>query len=113
MSADGNMAALHSERLAQDNGDATDADRYPTLSEHGRRMLDFLLDHPHAPLYRNRSGNRLTAEEVEQVRAFEREVEAAEVGLRPGEAPPWLDAFVDRCFSDVPFYRRWPKWLIR
>lgn len=107
MSADGSAAAIHSDQLARDDGDVTDADRYPTLSEHGRRMLDFLLDHPHAPLYRNRSGNRLTAEEVEQVRAFEREVESAEVGWRPGEAPPWLDAFVDRCFADVPFYRRY------
>jgi len=86
-------------------GGTTDADRYPTLSEEGRRMLRFLREHPHAPIYRNQSGNRLTAADVEHVRAFEREVAEAEVGWRPGEAPPWLDAFVERCFADTPFYR--------
>jgi phenylacetate-CoA ligase len=84
----------------------TDADRYPTLSEHGRRMLRFLREHPHAPIYRHESGNRLSADDVARVRAFEQEVLAAAVGWRAGEEPPWLDAFVDRCFAEVPFYRR-------
>lgn len=107
MTADGGAAALHLDRLVSEDGEVTDADRYPTLSEHGRRMLDFLVQHPHAPIYRNQSGNRLTADEVEQVRAFEREVESAEVGWRLGEPPAWLDAFVERCFADTPFYRRY------
>src|SRR5205809_1050970 len=67
----------------------TDADRYPTLSEHGRQMLEFLREHPHAPIFRSESGNRLTAADVERVRALEREVNAASVGWRPGEEPPW------------------------
>jgi phenylacetate-CoA ligase len=83
----------------------TDADRYPTLTDEGRRMLRFLREHPHAPIYRNESGNRLTAEDVARVRAFDREVETAEVGWRPGELPAWLPEFVERCFSEVPFYR--------
>jgi phenylacetate-CoA ligase len=84
----------------------TDAERYPTLTEHGQAMLKFLREHPHAPLFRNESGNRLTAEDVERVKEFEREVLSAEVRLRPGELPPWLRDFVERCFADVPFYRR-------
>jgi phenylacetate-CoA ligase len=107
MSADGNPASLHLDRLTSDDGEITDADRYPTLTEHGRRMLDFLAQHPHAPIYRNQSGNRLTADEVEQVRAFEREVQSADAGWRSGETPPWVDAFVDRCFAETPFYRRY------
>src|SRR5439155_25987468 len=84
----------------------TDADRYPTLSEHGRQMLEFLREHPHAPIFRSESGNRLTVEDVERVRAFERQVNAASVGWRPGEEPPWLGEVVDHCFADVPFFRR-------
>lgn len=66
----------------------TDADRYPTLTDEGRRMLLFLREHPHAPIYRNESGNRLMAEDVARLLAFEHEVETAEVGWRQGELPP-------------------------
>jgi phenylacetate-CoA ligase len=83
----------------------TDADRYPTLTDEGRRMLQLLREHPCAPIYRNESGNRLTAEDVDIVRAFDREVESAEVGWRPGELPGWLSDFVERCIAEVPFYR--------
>lgn len=85
----------------------TDAERYPTLTEHGRRMLDFLREHPHAPIYRNQSGNRLTAEDVEHVRAMEREALSAEVGWQRDQLPRWLDEFAERCLADVPFYRRY------
>ena len=47
----------------------TDADRHPTLSEHGRRMLDHLYQHEHAPVFRNRAGSRLTHDDLAQVRA--------------------------------------------
>ena len=83
----------------------TDADRYPTLSADGARMLDFLREHPSAPIYRNRSGNRLTVSDVERVRAFEAEVRSATVGWRAGEVPSWVDDVAGRCYSDVPFYR--------
>ena len=83
----------------------TDADRYPTLTEHGRQMLHFLREHPHAPIYRNESGNRLTAENVTKVRDFEREAMNAQVGWEPSHPPAWLDSFIDRCFAEVPFYR--------
>jgi phenylacetate-CoA ligase len=85
----------------------TDADRYPTLTAEGRKMLQLLREHPHAPIYRNESGNRLTFEDVENVRKFEREVAAAEVGWQQAEFPSWLDAFVDRCLAEVPFYCRY------
>jgi phenylacetate-CoA ligase len=84
----------------------SDAELYPTLTEHGRRMLEWMREHPHAPIYRNRSGNRLTAAQVEQARAFERETLAATFAWRPGAQPPWLDDFVARCFAEVPFYQR-------
>jgi phenylacetate-CoA ligase len=85
----------------------TDAERYPTLTEDGRKMLQFLREHPHAPIYRNESGNRLTTEDIERVRNFEKDVLASEVGWRPKNPPAWLSDFVERCFADVPFYRRY------
>ncbi len=88
----------------------TDAERYPTLTAGGRRMLRRLREHPHAPIYRNQSGNRLTAAEVATVRAFEQETLAARFGWGPGAGsmpPPWLPPFVARCLEQVPFYRRY------
>lgn len=85
----------------------TDADRYPTLSEDGRRMLQFLREHPSAPIYRNQSGNRLSAEDLARVRAFEQEVSSAQVGWQPGEVPAWVQIFVEKCIAEVPWYRRY------
>jgi hypothetical protein len=84
----------------------TDADRYPTLTAEGARMLEFLREHPNAPIYRNRSGNRLTAADLARVQSFEAEVGSAKVGWRTSETPAWIDDFVAHCFADVPFYRR-------
>ncbi|MFP5394202.1 MAG: capsule biosynthesis protein CapK [Gammaproteobacteria bacterium] len=85
---------------------AGDADRFPTLSSAGRRILAFMREHPHAPIYRNHSGNRLLAGEVEQVRAFEHEVGEAVVGWQPGTLPAWMQPFIDQVFAQVPHYRR-------
>jgi phenylacetate-CoA ligase len=88
------------------DADPTDDERYPTLSEHGRAMLEFLREHPRAPLFRNRSGNRLTAEEVDRVRTVCAEVAEAPIGWKPDAPPSWLADFVTRCFAEVPRYRR-------
>lgn len=85
----------------------TDLDRYPTLTEEGRRLLDFMREHPNAPIFRNQSGNRLTTEDLEIVRGFEQEALAANVGWTDGEQPQWVSDFVERSLSDVPFYRRY------
>jgi phenylacetate-CoA ligase len=69
-------------------------------------MLRFLREHAHAPIYRNESGNRLTAADVERVRIFEGEVLAADVGWVAGDEPSWSQEFMERCYADVPFYRR-------
>jgi phenylacetate-CoA ligase len=83
----------------------TDADRYPTLSEHGRAMLSFMREHPHAPIYRNESGNRLRAEDVARVREAEREVLAATIDWQPSHPPAWVGDFVRHCLDTVPLYR--------
>ena len=83
----------------------TDHDRYPTLTDSGRRMLQRLREHPFAPVYRNRSGNRLTADEVDVLREFEREMLAAALGWSPNRVPDWVSAFMQRVFDDIPHYR--------
>ncbi|MDR2209513.1 MAG: capsule biosynthesis protein CapK [Azoarcus sp.] len=69
-------------------------------------MLNFLREHPAAPRYRNQSGNRLLAPEIEALRGFEREVGEASVGWPPENHPSWLKDYVKRVFEDVPHFRR-------
>ncbi len=83
----------------------SDADRYPTLSDAGRRVLAFMREHPAAPIFRNQSGNRLFAHEVESLHEYIREVLATEPGWPADGQPAWLDEFVLRSCADVPFYR--------
>ncbi|MFW0782992.1 CoF synthetase [Gordonia sp. CPCC 206044] len=45
----------------------TDAQRWPTLTDTGRRRLDALRTHPHGPTWTHRAGDRLTAEAVARV----------------------------------------------
>ncbi|KQQ31878.1 capsule biosynthesis protein CapK [Duganella sp. Leaf126] len=80
-------------------------ERFPTLTAAGRAMLDFLQEHPAAPTYRNHSGNKLLAHEVEQVRRFEQQVADADVGWPAGGRPAWLDDFVRATYASVPHYR--------
>jgi len=85
--------------------EATDQDRYPTLGEAGRRMLAQLREHPCAPIYRNRSGNRLTHGDIAALRGFEQQVLAATPGWPRQGRPDWLDGFVRQVFAEVPHYR--------
>ncbi len=84
---------------------AQDSERYPTLSEQGQRMLDFMREHPAAPAFRNGSGNKLLAAEVDELRNYEREVLDARIGWHHGEPPPWVAPFVARSFANVPYCR--------
>lgn len=77
----------------------------PTLTGHGQRMLDFLREHPAAPRFSNQSGNRLLAEEIDELRCFVRDVQAAEVGWPRGSKPDWLAAFVQQTCREVPAFR--------
>lgn len=89
-----------------DSAEPDDVDRYPTLGAAGRAMLTRLREHPRAPLYRNQSGNRLTAPDVQRVRAFEAEVLAARIGWTYDAPPTWLPDFMERCHREVPYWRR-------
>lgn len=83
----------------------TDADRYPTLTEAGRAMLIRMTEHPAAPVYRNRSGNRLLREDLDGLAAFEAEMLAAPIGWRPGTPPDWILPFLVETYAQVPHFR--------
>lgn len=83
----------------------TDAQRYPTLSEGGQAILQRMREHPSAPLFRNRSGNRLLAEEVTLLREYESHIAQSPIAWAPGRPPAWLDGFTDEVFAQVPHYR--------
>lgn len=90
---------------ARVNQDPQDGERYPTLSEAGRAMLQRMREHPAAPRYRNQSGNRLLAEEVQQLRAYEHDILGAGFQWQPGSPPPWLQGFVEDVVAQVPYFR--------
>lgn len=76
---------------------------FPLLSEAGRAMLAHLCEHPAAPIYRNRSGHRLVAEDIPLLRNFTAEVLGAHLGWQ--DAPDWLAGFVNDVYQGVPGYR--------
>lgn len=83
----------------------TDQERYPTLTDAGRRMLEFLLEHPAAPRYRNQSGNRLTLEDVASLREFDNLVLSSSSAPADMAGDGWLADFIARVFAEVPFYK--------
>jgi phenylacetate-CoA ligase len=85
----------------------SDTDRYPGLSAQGRTVLDFMREHRHAPIYRNRSGHRLQPHEIAIVRAAEQEVLQASIDWQPAQPPAWVVEHVAYCCSQVPYYRRY------
>lgn len=89
--------------------ETTDEERYPLLTDAGRRMLQRLREHPNAPIFRNKSGNRLTAPDLERVVAFERETRDAWPRWQSGEEPGWIGGFVARALTTVPHYRAYRR----
>jgi phenylacetate-CoA ligase len=87
--------------------DPTDDERYPVLSGAGRKMLEFMREHPHAPIFRNQSGHRLRAEELAGLQVFADEVRHAVVDPRADLRQAWQAAFVARALAGVPWYRRY------
>jgi phenylacetate-CoA ligase len=84
----------------------TEAERFPLLSEAGRRRLRWLQEHPHAPRWLHQCGERLDRESLARVRAFAERVQSGPTGWSWGERPPWVEPFARFCLDEVPIYRR-------
>ena len=85
----------------------TDSERFPILSDAGRRMLEFMREHPAAPRFHNHSGHRLQAEDLPGLRFFTDEVAQANVDPRADLRHGWFADFVQRALAGVPFYRQY------
>jgi phenylacetate-CoA ligase len=89
--------------------EATDADRYPGLTESGRAMLDAIREHSAAPVFRNQSGHRLQPADLAALEMFERNtlmapIRYSEVCTSAASAD-WLADFLASVYRDVPYYR--------
>jgi phenylacetate-CoA ligase len=85
----------------------TDAERFPLLTDRGRAMLRRLRQHPHAPKWTWRCGDRLDAAGLANVREFAEQQASVRRGWANGETPDWVPEFIANCRRDVPFYRGW------
>ncbi|UZE94797.1 phenylacetate--CoA ligase family protein [Alkalimarinus alittae] len=86
-----------------------DADeRMPDLHLEGSERLNALIDQPHAPIYRNRSGHHLQPAELDALKQFTTEEFAKKVSAKCADND-WLQQFIAHCFSEVPFYRQYVR----
>lgn len=95
------------DRTVAVGGPLTELERRPLIDADGRRLLESLLEHEHAPRYNHTCGDRLTAERLAAVRQLDARTRTA-IGFLPGRPPPWVAPFVARVTSTVPAYRRGP-----
>jgi phenylacetate-CoA ligase len=87
----------------------TDEQRFPLITPAGIELLRRLEQHPHAPRYNYRVGDRLTAEYLDDLRRFAGELRLQRSGWRHGELPDWLVRYVEFCLREAPFYRRYAE----
>lgn len=85
----------------------TETERYPWLTDDSRRLLQWLHEQPAAPRFNHHCGDRLTPGGLERLQQFEQEVNAGGPHWEPGQPPPWVPQFMEDCFREVPFYRRY------
>src|ERR1700759_3205348 len=80
-------------------------ERFPSLTEDGRRLLKWMQEHPSAPKFNHRCGDRMDAAGRERVRAFELQVRAEKPQWSHREVPAWLEQSLPQWFAHVPLYR--------
>ena len=85
----------------------SDAELFPLLDDAGREMLRGLREHPHAPRYNWRNGERLDAAGLKRVREFAARVPQP---WSAEQVPSSLLEFFRSCRRDVPFYRQRADW---
>src|SRR5437773_795185 len=83
----------------------TESERFPLLTERSRAMLRRLQQHANAPRWTYQCGDRLDSAGLADVQLFSERQRTERRGWKCGETPAWVPDFIDRCRSDVPFYR--------
>jgi len=82
-----------------------DADRFPILTDSGRRRLRWMREHPQAPRFNRLGVDRLTPAGASRVAAFEQALLSGPRGWRAAEVPRWVMEFAAFCCREVPAYR--------
>ncbi len=82
----------------------SEAERFPLLTQQGRRFLQAMRQHAHAPLWNWPNGEQLNAAGLERVQQFANQLASGTEGKSLVE-PQWLTDFTDHCLQMVPFYR--------
>src|SRR5688500_10613983 len=98
-----------SERHVNDFG-LGDQELFPLLDEASAANLRRLREHPHAPRYNWRTGERVTSAGLANVRTYAERVASQRTPWEAGRLPPWVMPFVATCRRDVPFYRARETW---
>lgn len=84
---------------------AFDAVRLPGLSQAGAALLQRLVHHPHAPVFRDRSGHRLASLDLWRARWQHRRILHGRVPA-PDAVPAWAWRLARGCHEAVPFFAR-------
>lgn len=84
----------------------TDAERFPGLSERGRNTLHWMQQHPNAPRFNHRCGDRLDEAARVRVRDFETELLSPREEWAAQGLPSWVSDYARFCVQEVHLYRR-------
>ncbi len=80
-------------------------DRFPLINDGGRKMMQFLSEHPNAPPFNDQCADLLDMSGLQRVQAFAGQVASGPGGWTAAQRPPWLAGFLKACFESVPYYR--------
>lgn len=82
----------------------TDQRRYPLLTTEAKAHLEQLRQHPCAPAWNHRCGDRLSGDGLRRVHEFQRALRATPPSWSPAEPPAWVYDFASRVVAAVPRY---------
>ncbi|MFO0940303.1 MAG: hypothetical protein U0930_05995 [Pirellulales bacterium] len=82
----------------------SEAERFPLLSQRGRKLLHQMRQHPNAPVWNWPNGEQLNQVGLDRVRSFDQQLRTANWSCGRGE-PDWLEQYKEYCLSTVPYYR--------
>lgn len=81
----------------------SESERFPLLSERGRKQLHAMRQHAHAPVWNWPNGEQLNESGLARVNQFAEKLQTQQ--LDSLDPPDWLAEFTERCLNQVPFYR--------
>ncbi len=87
-----------------------DQKRFPALDDF--RFLNHLRQHPFAPRYNFRSGDRLTPKDIQEIGEYRKKLSKEPKHWKGDELPQWLQGYLATCRTQVPFYRNFPENLL-